>query len=272
MCCDCDKLKGLVYKLEEQYQQMQEDLAPLIDGHPIVMIQNEDDIDAFDLTSGRGSGSWQNYAVCDGQTHGTGSNAVTTPDLRDKFVVGAGNLYNVDDTGGANTVALSIPELPSHSHVLTDPGHTHTVTDPGHTHAVTDPGHTHAASQVSHAHTFTTDPAGSHTHTVSPVSNFVNTNNNGLYLDGTVGASEVDDSQTITLSTEPDHTHTGTTSSATPAITNSNAFTGITVANDTTGITNDNNTTGVTIANTGSGTAHENRPPYYAVMFVMKVA
>jgi hypothetical protein len=48
----------------------------------------------------------------------------STPDLRDRFVVGAGSSYAVDGTGGsANAIVVS------HTHtatsVVTDPGHTH---------------------------------------------------------------------------------------------------------------------------------------------------
>jgi len=37
-------------------------------------------------------------------------------DLKDKFIVGAGNSYAVGATGGKNTHALSIAELPAHAH------------------------------------------------------------------------------------------------------------------------------------------------------------
>jgi len=49
------------------------------------------------------------YQICDG-TNGT-------PDLRDRFVVGAGSTYNPGDTGGNS----------SHSHTWTIPLHTHTI-------------------------------------------------------------------------------------------------------------------------------------------------
>jgi microcystin-dependent protein len=53
-----------------------------------------------------------------------GSNS--TPDLRDRFVVGAGSTYAVGDTGGsANAIVVS------HTHTATS-----TVTDPGHTHSI----------------------------------------------------------------------------------------------------------------------------------------
>ena len=39
-----------------------------------------------------------------------------TPNLNDRVVVGAGNQYSVDDSGGANDVTLTIDEIPSHAH------------------------------------------------------------------------------------------------------------------------------------------------------------
>jgi microcystin-dependent protein len=48
-----------------------------------------------------------------------------TPDLRDKFVVGAGTLYNPGDAGGTSDAIVV-----SHSHTITDPGHKHTYTTP----------------------------------------------------------------------------------------------------------------------------------------------
>ena len=50
-----------------------------------------------------------------------------TPDLRDRFIVGAGTTYAVNATGGS---ADSV--LPTHTH-----GATSVVTDPGHTHGLT---------------------------------------------------------------------------------------------------------------------------------------
>ena len=49
------------------------------------------------------------YVICDG--------ANGTPDLRDRFVVGAGSTYAVDDTGGAL----------NHDHDFTGDGHTHDI-------------------------------------------------------------------------------------------------------------------------------------------------
>ena len=43
-----------------------------------------------------------------------GSNG--TPDLRNRFVVGAGSSYNVGATGGSNSVTLTTSQIPSHTH------------------------------------------------------------------------------------------------------------------------------------------------------------
>jgi len=58
------------------------------------------------------------WLLCDGTS--------STPDLRDRFVVGAGSTYAVGATGGSATASL-----PSHTHTATS-----TVTDPGHAHTI----------------------------------------------------------------------------------------------------------------------------------------
>jgi hypothetical protein len=45
-----------------------------------------------------------------------------TPDLRDRFIVGAGSTYSVAATGGSANATLV-----SHTHTVTDPGHSHSV-------------------------------------------------------------------------------------------------------------------------------------------------
>jgi len=114
------------------------------------------------------------FALCDG-TSGT-------PDLRDKFIVGAGGSYAVGATGGAST----------HTHTQGDTGlessHTHTQGNTGsessHTHSYS--GTTGGASQTTslasgsgaliasdtHTHTFsgTTGAGSAHSHT-NPTTN-----------------------------------------------------------------------------------------------------
>ena len=59
-----------------------------------------------------------------------GSNS--TPDLRDRFVVGAGSGYSVGNTGGSSSVTLSTSQIPAHNHGISDPGHDHDTTVDGH--------------------------------------------------------------------------------------------------------------------------------------------
>lgn len=57
------------------------------------------------------------YVLCNGSN--------STPDLRDRFVVGAGSTYAVNATGGS---ADSVVVSHTHAATVTDPGHAHTFT------------------------------------------------------------------------------------------------------------------------------------------------
>lgn len=78
------------------------------------------------------------WKLCDGSVVNDSSsslNGLTSPDLRNRFVRGAvGDLRTTSVAGGADTVSLSVAQLPPHSHGVTDPGHAHSITDPGHSH------------------------------------------------------------------------------------------------------------------------------------------
>jgi len=65
------------------------------------------------LWSGSSNSIPSGWLLCDGTS--------STPNLRDRFVVGAGSTYAVGATGGsANAITVS------HTHTVTDPGHNHT--------------------------------------------------------------------------------------------------------------------------------------------------
>lgn len=111
---------------------------------------------------------WQ---ICDGTN--------STPDLRDQFIVGAGDTYAVTDTGGAASMNLQ------HSHTLTSPtasggGHTHaqanTDTDGAHSHNL--PATTGAQVPASYRRMWTgsditvaDEDGANHTHTISGATN-----------------------------------------------------------------------------------------------------
>ena len=159
-----------------------------------------------------------------------GSNG--TPDLRNRFIVGAGSgsNYSVGNTGGSDTVTLSTSQIPSHSHTTNNHSHNASVSDPGHGHSVSvsDPGHQHNTS-VTGAKLFP-GYGGAH----------VPYGGSGGYPGTHFNMSNA---------------NTGISANA------SNANTSVNVS-----IGNQNPTTN----NTGGGGSHENRPPYYALCYIMK--
>ena len=58
------------------------------------------------MWSGAANAIPNGWALCNG------SNG--TPDLRGRFVVGAGDTYSVGDTGGAASVTLTVSQIPKH--------------------------------------------------------------------------------------------------------------------------------------------------------------
>jgi microcystin-dependent protein len=121
------------------------------------------------------------WALCDGTKN--------TPDLRNRFVVGAGNAYSIGNTGGSANITLTIDQIPSHTHTI--------------------------------------QAAGSHTHTYSGMSWAERNYDSGAY-DKVVTSS-------ISKSTGEAGSHTHTATSV------------------------------------GAGASHENRPPYYALAYIMKI-
>ena len=127
-----------------------------------------------------------------------GSNS--TPDLRDRFVVGAGSSYAVNATGGASSVTLATNQIPAHNHSASSSSST-TINDSGHSHSI-------SALRPSES------------------GNTISTSTGGTAV-------------------------TASTNSATTGITASTS-------------------TSTSIGNTGGGGSHENRPPYYALAYIMK--
>lgn len=80
----------------------------------ILMWAGDIDRDGHPIVDGAPDTHW---LICDGRdVDGDGMDDV--PDLRDRFIVGAGGNYNLHDSGGQERIALSVEHLPSHQHGL----------------------------------------------------------------------------------------------------------------------------------------------------------
>ena len=105
------------------------------------------------------------WALCNGTT----VSGVVTPDLRNKFIVGAGDTYAVAANGGsADSIVVS------HSHNITDPGHTHFIAN-------------------------TADAGGTTTTNISSTLTLNRSNGAEYHLQGTVAAATVGPTSTSTI-------------------------------------------------------------------------
>lgn len=113
------------------------------------------------IWSGNSNNIPQNWALCNG-TNGT-------PDLRDRFVVGAGESYNVNSTGGEASHVLTVSEMPVHNHSGSTGGagsHSHTATLRSNaTNLVA--GSSFYSVSTGSSTTVTTSTVANHTHSVS---------------------------------------------------------------------------------------------------------
>jgi hypothetical protein len=169
-----------------------------------------------------------------------------TPDLRDRFVVGAGSTYAVNATGGFATYSLSTAQLPSHTHTGTtssvDINHTHGVniqsgaTSNDHAHGISDPGHLHGITPFFGQ--TTTGPLQGGFTGGAPTFQITGTSTATTGITGT-GGQNANHSHNVSgntgfMSANNVHSHTFTTNA------------------------------------TGSGASIDNRPPYYALAYIMK--
>ena len=179
------------------------------------------------MWSGESTAIPSGWHLCDGDAG--------TPDLRDRFIVGAGSTYKVKDTGGEATHTLTTNEMPSHSHSFSG-----SATSAG--------AHNHTATLSLSG--LTTNSAGEHTHTYP----YYDHNTSPYRVDGLDSNNRTATGYKNT-SSAGGHTHTISGSGS------------VSIA---TGGAHTHTVTG-TIGNTGSGQAHENRPPYFALCFIMKL-
>jgi len=164
------------------------------------------------MWSGSIGGIPSGWSLCDG---GNG-----TPDLRDRFVVGAGGSYGVNATGGQNSVQLTEGQMPSHDHSMGSAG-----------------SHSHSGS------TDTDTASGAIQGTklgLRNASGVFSESGSQQKADGLAGSAEGNrlifnhsHNHSLNINSNGNHTHT--------------------------------------INNTGGNGSHENRPPYYALAYIMKL-
>lgn len=280
------KLQNQIDDLQSSLENLFENTKVFLQGHPILLIEDADDIAKFDLTTGKGFDTWDKYAVCDGKTHinPKTKKPYTTPNFTDRFIVQARGQYEVGDVGGSDTVTLTVDEMPVHNHDITDEGHIHQINDPGHIHAINDDGHVHQVQNEPHHHAASL-AMGAHTHNVTD--HYQDDATLGFIAAGPTGTqgylnSSTPGEVTIASASETYDTETtdggtggiasGYTDDASVVITTDNAATGIEIVTNETGIDQtENAVTGISVNNKGGGQAHENRPPYFAALYVVKL-
>jgi hypothetical protein len=176
-----------------------------------------------------------NWAICDGENG--------TPDLRDRFIVGAGSFYENGQTGGRSSVQLTVDEMPYHTHTVSTKASRMTGT------TSTAGGHSHTATETAITGIGTYDrPGGAATSGTIGVpadgrSQIVYTSGGGSdYYHW--GVDLVNSQRSITTAGTPDHTHQFTVD-----ITGGQA----------------------SISGTGGGQAFDITPKFYALCYVMKI-
>ncbi|KHQ51100.1 tail fiber protein [Mameliella alba] len=214
------------------------------------------------------------YAVI-GDTYGATFDTFNLPDLRGRSVMGAGGDLGLalKAYGGAETFTLTVDQMPSHTHTLTDAGHSHSFTPSPHSHTTTDAGHNHTFTGAAHNHTIT-DPG--HNHSITDPSHDHNTFGEfevSPLEGGTNGAIADGSGSTGTSSTGI------TIDSGTTGVTVDNATASGTISVDTTGLTVDaasaggsvsSATTGISVNATGSGNPIDIIPPVVAVNWMVR--
>lgn len=156
-----------------------------------------------------------------------------TPDLRNKFIMGAnGVTSNPGDGGGNNLLALSASNLPSHNHSASGGSHTHSMV------------HAHSMSGL------TVGTSGAHTHSVVIAGNNFGSGSSTVF-DRIENRGYTNFYNTAASSGAHTHTIMGSISS----------YSGIT----------DSSSPTVSVGYTGNSVAFDNRPEYYVLAYIIKL-
>ena len=188
------------------------------------------------------------WALCDGTN--------STPNLRDKFIVGAGSTYAVAATGGsADAIAVSHTHTASSSFTGSAmSAHGHSASSGSSFSGSTLPTHTHVASSV------VTDPGHIHELKAGGSSGVTNIGRSNTSLSTSVYAQSAVTGVTVdtTLSSDSAGTPAGSVSTST-SITSASAGTPA-------------GSVSTTVNTAGSSGTNANLPPYYALAYIMRIS
>ena len=178
----------------------------------------------------RGTTAPSGWGLCDGQGG--------RPDLRDKFIIGAGNSYNLNAEGGSSSITLGTANLPAHTHQL--------------------------GGSVGNKN------LGNHNHSFS---GSANTNNQGAHKHTITFAQDDDQDADVPF---PSRATPFQTTNSSSHMTSNGGHTHSVSISGTTGnknLGNHNHSLPATTGNQGGsmGQSFNNLPPYYALAFIIKL-
>jgi microcystin-dependent protein len=220
-----------------------------------------------------GSSAPAGWHICNGTAHGSSAlqailGSANTPDLSGRFIVGSGTGYNPGATGGvaSNTLTPAQTATKGHSHTGTA-----NSTNTDHTHTVDPPATQSGGHNTDHSH-YVSLGAGGHGHNIAYGNNWQGSlqEQNPAGSDyAPVGNGPSQFGQTATAG---DHGHAGQSNGASTDHSHN-----VNIGAFTSGAANSNasHTHGLTVNATTDANATasiENRPPYYALVYIIKKA
>jgi microcystin-dependent protein len=183
----------------------------------------------------------EGWHLCNGTAHGSAAlqailGSPNTPDLRDRFIVGAGSAYTIGNTGGADLVTLTAAQsgLVAHTHGVTVNSGNAT--------------HSHGVSGSAAA-------VGNHTHPAPAGYNFLLTNPGG-WANGSNSTGGVQRPSGYSAGSDGGGAHSHSVSGSA----------------DTQNAAHAHSASAASNAAAGATASHENRPPYYALTYIIRKA
>lgn len=216
------------------------------------------------------------WHLCDGTAHGSAAlqavlGSAVTPNLRDRFIVGAGLSYARGATGGAATVTLTAAQsgVPAHNH-----GAYSGTESADHYHSVDPPSTTSGGQSANHTHTGSTGGMTSaryHNHTIgSGAYQYALTFANTTGAKGSGGYAYIEGWSNVNDSVDLEHGHSFVSNGASVGHTHN-----VDIPAFNSGYRSAAHSHAVTVNNNAAANAsssHENRPPYWALTYIIKKA